>query len=301
MARCRDTMPDAVSPAPTLAAGAGVSRFASGLWCGAILAMVLGVGVAFGQNRNWSGEIPPVAPAGVGRAAAGVAGDTADRPKPKAHAKKDVRKVQSRLRAKPRSEPELQLKAQTKVKFQAKSSRADRHPPPLPVSTPTPGIEQCWQQIEAISQPARIIRLSEECGRDFPDDSRYAAKIRDVAAHARRALDIQHSIGLSGDFFEDSIGDASFRSNLGKAVRGDKDAAYLIALAYRLGTSGVVASSRRMEQWLRFAAELGSGLASWELAEHYNYGGLVADAARFEKRAIELGYRPPFRLPTRGY
>ena len=300
MARCRDTMPDAVSPAPTLAACAGVNRFGSGLRCGAILAMVLGVGVAFGQNRNWTGEIPPVAPAGGG-AAAGVAGDTADRPKPKALAKKDVRKVQPRLRAKPKSQPELQLKAQTKVKFQAKSSRVDRNPPTASVSTQTPGIEQCWQQIEAISQPARIIRLSEECGRDFPDDSRYAANIRDVAAHARRALDIQRSIGLSGDFFEDSIGDASFRSNLGKAVRGDKDAAYLIALAYRLGTSGVVASSRRMEQWLHFAAELGSGLASWELAEHYNYGGLVADAARFEKRAIELGYRPPFRLPTRGY
>lgn len=294
-------MPDAVSPAPTLAACLDVIRFGSGFLCRTILTMVLGAGVALGQNRNWTGEIQPVAPAAVGGTAAGVAGDTADRPKPKALAKKDVRKVQSRLRTKPKSEPKLQLKAQTKVKFQAKSSRADRHPPPVPLSTQTPGIEQCWQQIEATSQPARLIRLSEECGRDFPDDGRYAAKIRDVAVHARRALDIQRSIGLSGDFFEDSIGDASFRSNLGKAVRGDKDAAYLIALAYRLGTSGVVASSRRMEQWLRFAAELGSGLASWELAEHYNYGGLVADAARFEKRAIELGYRPPFRLPTRGY
>ncbi|WP_310449663.1 hypothetical protein [Sulfuritalea sp.] len=301
MARCRDTMPDAVSPAPTLAASAGVSRFGSGLWCGAILAMVLGAGVAFGQNRNWTGEIQPVAPVTASGAAAGVVGETADRPKPKALAKKEARKVQARLRAKPKDEPGRPLKAQTKVKFQAKSSRTDRHPPPLPVATPTNGSEQCWTRIEATSQPARLIRLSEECGRDLPDDGRYATQIRDVAAHARRALDIQRSIGLSGDFFEDSVGDASFRRNLGKAVRGDKDAAYLIALAYRLGTSGVAASSRRMEQWLRFAAELGSGLASWELAEHYNYGGLVADAARFEKRAVELGYRPPFRLPTRGY
>lgn len=301
MASRRGTMPNAVSPAPTLAACVGVIRFGSGLLCCAALAMVLGAGAALGQNRNWSGEIPPIAPAAAGGTVTGIAGEPVDRPKPKSLAKKEARKVQAKLRAKPRNESELQFKAQTNVKFQAKSSRVDRHPPPVPVSTQTPGIEQCWQQIEASSQPARLIRLSEECGRDFPDDGRYAAQIRNVATQARRALDIQRSIGLSGDFFEDSVGDASFRSNLGKAVRGDKDAAYLIALAYRIGTSGVAASSRRMEQWLRFAAELGSGLASWELAEHYNYGGLVADAARFEKRAIDLGYRPPFRLPTRGY
>ena len=76
----RDAMPNAVSPAPTLVTRAGVNRFASGLWCGAILAMVLGAGVAFGQNRNWTGEIPLVAPAGGG-AAAGVACATEVRPK----------------------------------------------------------------------------------------------------------------------------------------------------------------------------------------------------------------------------
>lgn len=262
--------------------------------------MVLAAGAALGQTRNWTGEIQPIAPAAASGAAVGAAGKTVDQPRRKALTKKEMRKVQAGLQVKPKIEPGLQLKAQTKIKLQAKSSRTDHHLPPAPESIQTPGIEQCWQQIEATSQPARLIRLSEECERDFPV-SRYAAQIRGVAAQARRALDIQRSIGLSGDFFEDSVGDARYRDNLSKAVRGDKDAAYLIALAYRIGTSGVAASSRRMEQWLRFSAELGSGLSSWELAEHYNYGGLVADAARFEKRAIELGYRPPFRLPTRGY
>ena len=97
------------------------------------------------------------------------------------------------------------------------------------------------------------------------------------------------------------MGDAAYRDNLDKAARGDKDAAYLLAIAYRAGNSGVVANRLRMEQWLQISAGLGNGLACWELSEFYNYQGRVADAAYFEKRAIENGYKPSFRLPTRGY
>jgi len=63
----------------------------------------------------------------------------------------------------------------------------------------------------------------------------------------------------------------------------------------------VATNLRRTEQWLRFAAELGNGIASWELAEIYNHGGQLGDAVRFEKKALDLGYRPPPRLATRGY
>ncbi len=161
-------------------------------------------------------------------------------------------------------------------------------------------MEECRQQIEATLHPAQVIRLSEACERDLPAGA-FAEELKRLGSGARQVLDIQRSSGLSADLFDDPIGDAAYRDNLHKAVRGDKDAAYRIALAYRTGLSGVVASARRMEQWLRFSAELGNGLASWELAEFYNYRGLVADAARFEKKAVEMGYRPPFRLPTRGY
>lgn len=207
----------------------------------------------------------------------------------------------TRLKSKTTSplKPEAELR-QTALRRTAKPKRSDALDAAIASNDRSQRMEECRYRVYSVLQPSRLIKLAEECEQEFPA-SQFAGELRSVATGARQALEIQRSTGLSGDFFEDSVGDAAYRENLGKAVRGDKDAAYRIAVAYRAGISGVVASSRRMEQWLRFSAELGSGQASWELAEFYNYGGFVADAARFEKKALDLGYRPPFRLPTRGY
>lgn len=157
-----------------------------------------------------------------------------------------------------------------------------------------------WREIQTTAQPARLVELCKEYARDFPR-SRYAQRIADIAEHARIALEIQRSIGLSSEGFEDAAGDSDYRQNLIRAVNGDKDAAYRIAVAYRDGLSGLAVNPRRVEQWLRFSAELGNGRASWTLAENFNNTGFVADAARYEKLAQMLGYRPPVRLPSRGY
>ncbi len=159
---------------------------------------------------------------------------------------------------------------------------------------------ECRERIVAVVQPARVAILAEECVKELPPGP-FSDEFRRIEAGARTALEGQRSAGISGDLFGDSAGDSELRELVGRAARGDMDAAYGIAEAYKSGRSGVTSNPRRMEQWLRYSAELGHGRASWELAEHYNYTGLVADAARFERKALDLGYRPALRLPSRGY
>ncbi len=161
-------------------------------------------------------------------------------------------------------------------------------------------LEERWRAIETTLRPNRLIRLCEDFARDFPG-SEYDQQVKVSLAGARQALESQRSAGLSGDLFDEVAGDKDYRDDLSKALRGDKDAAHRIAMDYRTGKSGVSVNLRRTEQWLRFSAELGNGIASFELSEIYNQLGRVGDAARFEKKALDLGYRPPPRLATRGY
>ncbi len=185
----------------------------------------------------------------------------------------------------------------------AKSTTSRRPAAVLPHSEKTQQSARalaCREKIEAAIQPARTVKLAEECERELLHEP-LVDEIRRIASGARQAMEGQRSAGLSAELFEDPYGDARFHDLIRKSARGDGDAAYQIAQAYKTGQSGISASTRRMEQWLRFSAELGNGRASWELAEYYNYGGLVADAARFEKKAQELGYQPGVRLPSRGY
>lgn len=275
--------------------------------------MAMGVGTALAQTRAWVGGIQPATPAALVREEAGAPPRNAtdrvrkgavkhriQKSKPKSRIKHQP-KAKAKVKAKPQltAEPRPKTPANIKV-VRPKLRRFDNLQRSAAVKNDPTGMEARWQEIQTALRPASLIVLCEQFERDFPA-SQFTHQVGVVAASARQALEIQRSAGLSGDFFEDAVGDSAYRENLRKAVRGDKDAAYGIALAYKTGTAGVDASLRRMEQWLHFSAELGSGVASWELAEIYNRDGFIADVARFEKKALDLGYQPPPRLPTRGY
>lgn len=152
-------------------------------------------------------------------------------------------------------------------------------------------LDQRWQAILATLRPARLIRLCEQFEKDFPG-SEYEQQVRVTIAGARQALESQRLAGLSADLFDDPVGNRDFRDEMIKALRGDKDAARRLSIAYRSGGLGVAQNIRRAEQWLRFSAELGSGIACWELSEVFAQSGQIVEAARYAKRARDLGYRP---------
>jgi hypothetical protein len=157
-----------------------------------------------------------------------------------------------------------------------------------------------WTELNSARRPSRIAALAQAFLRDYPQ-SAHREDARAFEAGALRVVAIKREVGLSGDFFETSHGDAAFDSSLRSAARGDGEAAYRLATMFGEGKSGVSPSLYRQEQWMRFAAELGHARASWDLAQIYNTYGRVADAAHFEKRATELGYKPPPRLSNRDY
>jgi TPR repeat protein len=81
-----------------------------------------------------------------------------------------------------------------------------------------------------------------------------------------------------------------------KAARGDKDAAARIARVHLRGDGDIAADANRYEGWLQYAAALGNGIASYELAVYYRRQGQPTPAAQYETRARDLGYTPPLSL-----
>lgn len=162
--------------------------------------------------------------------------------------------------------------------------------------------EERWLEIKRSHQPRKILRLCEAFLREFPagDNTETAQATFDGA---KLAVDSLRPASLTADAIDDVAKntDVEVLDDLLKAVRGDKDAAHRLANLYEAGARGFAASERRTEIWLKFSAELGNGIASWQLAEYYGNTGAVGDAARYERRALELGYRPPPRLSNRGY
>lgn len=160
-------------------------------------------------------------------------------------------------------------------------------------------MEAQWRQLQQTIHPEIAIKLSEEFQRDYPNSRYRQANIR-IQAGARKAFQARQAARLSSDALEDPAGDGAYRADLTQAMRGNRDAAYRVALMYRQGSHGLAKDPQRSTQWLRIAAELGNGRASWEVANIYNREGAMADAARFEAKAVRDGFRIPPRFPNRG-
>lgn len=154
-----------------------------------------------------------------------------------------------------------------------------------------------FRQLQAIVWAPDVIRSADQFLKEFPS-SKLAGSVevaREGAAEAAGIL-ARNDVQLYRRSFElASAPDEAYRADLLKAARGDKDAAARIGRRWvTKSLSGPEVS--RYEGWMQYAAELGNGIASYELALHYRRGRQPQPAARWETRARELGYTPPAAL-----
>lgn len=166
------------------------------------------------------------------------------------------------------------------------------------VDSLSPAMETRWQELQQTVHPEMLIKRSAEFRMDFPK-SRYAPANRRIHAGAQKAFRAQQEAKLTSEAIEDPAGNQVYRGELIRAMRGSKESAYRVAKMYEKGTQGLPKDRRRTEQWMRIAAELGMGKASWEVANIYNRDGRMADAAKFETRAVRDGFVIPPRVPNR--
>jgi hypothetical protein len=150
-----------------------------------------------------------------------------------------------------------------------------------------------WERLEAALWPAEVARLASEYLSNHPGSALAggAQVARQGAGEAAQILR-RNDVRLYRSAFQPPPDTPAARlSELYKAGRGDKDA------AARLGRShardGAPADVQRYEGWMQYAAALGNGIASYDLALHYRRTEQPLLAAQFEARARELGYTPP--------
>ena len=147
-----------------------------------------------------------------------------------------------------------------------------------------------FAQLEAALWPAEVAKLAASFLANH-GASRLAGSAqvaRDGAAEAAQFLR-RNDVRLFRSAFMPSENLPA--AELAKAGRGDKDAAARLARAH--GRDAARFDIDRYEGWLQYAAALGNGIASYELALHYRRTSQPLLAAQFEARARELGYTPP--------
>ena len=154
-----------------------------------------------------------------------------------------------------------------------------------------------WRELEEDLWPADIVRLSEAYLQRYPSSKLAggAQVAHEGAADAVRALR-SNEVRLFRSAFQPKTTEPRWLSEWRKAARGDKDAAARIARAHLHGEGDIGVDPNRYEGWMQYAAALGNGIASYELAVYYRRQAQPVPAAQYETRARDLGYTPPTSL-----
>jgi len=160
-------------------------------------------------------------------------------------------------------------------------------------TAPLPPESVLRQDLQQARWPADIVRAADRYVAGYPQgpSAPAARSMLDLARQAVRALDRNVRL-YRGDFqLEGQSPDLS--EDVHKAALADRDAALRVAHVIRDHDNGVAFDVNRYVGWLQFAAALGNGPASYELAVHYRKADQPALAAPYELRAEELGFKAP--------
>lgn len=154
------------------------------------------------------------------------------------------------------------------------------------------------EQVLSATWPADIARLAADYRRSYPHAPGAAevAARGDRAARARQALESK-DVNLPRDAFAAAAAVPALRADSERAALADAAAAERVAQAYR-DAQGVAADPLRHVAWLHYAAALDGAEANYALSRHYAQQGQMPLAAKYQARAVELGFVLPRELDS---
>lgn len=149
------------------------------------------------------------------------------------------------------------------------------------------------QELQQAVWPADIVKLADQYLSRYPG----GAAAGDASALRERALATavvlkRNDVRLYRSAFQPPDADGDVQQALRLAALGDPAAAVRLAHMHQRG-DGVPQDANRYVGWLQYASMLGDERASYELALHFRRDAQPVLAAKYEARAVELGFTPP--------
>lgn len=150
------------------------------------------------------------------------------------------------------------------------------------------------QELQQAVWPADIVRLADQYLSRFPGGSWSgdANTLRERAGMTAVVLK-RSDVRLYRSAFQPAEADAAVHDDLRRAALGDAAAAVRLALRHQRGEDGLAQDTNRYVGWLQYASMLGDERASYELALHFRRDAQPVLAAKYEARAVELGFTLP--------
>lgn len=155
------------------------------------------------------------------------------------------------------------------------------------------------EEMAAATWPGDIVALAADYRRRFPRGP-HAADAASRGERAARALQAVESkdVNLPRKAFADAAAaHPALREEVRQALLGDAAAALRIAHAWRDAPDGSAKPLAYLE-WLHYAAALDEPAANYELSRHYRREGQMPLAAKYQQRAVDLGFVLPRELDS---